>query len=328
MKNMAQYSPARAARLRAGEHDVGSLIGNGAAANRRRRWFGSIVLRDDFIPQGALSMLRNLKDLENFAIRATDGEIGQVKDFYFEDDAWVVRYFVVDAGTWLTSRKVLISPISVRHPDWLAHTLPVSLSKEQVRNSPDFDSNKPVSRQNEEEYMGYYGYPYYWEGAGMWGGGLYPSAMVPGFGGYGVNRVERERELEAFLRDERARHRNDDPHLRSCDAVTGYHIHATDGDIGHVSGFLVDDETWVIRYLIVDTSNWWIGHEVLIAPPWIKGVHWMDRTVSVDLDRESIKSAPPYDPAVEWSRDKALALYRHYGRGVYWADSPSLESEI
>lgn len=273
-------------------------------------------------------MLRNLKDLHNYKLSATDGEIGHVKDFYFEDDAWVIRYFVVDAGTWLLSRKVLISPISVQHPDWLERTLPVSITKEQVRNSPDIDTDKPVSRQNEEQVLGYYGYPYYWNGAGMWGEDLYPYAMVPGYSGYGVDRVEREHELEAYLRDEKTRQRSDDPHLRSCDAVTGYHIRATDGEIGHVSGFLVDDETWAIRYLVIDTSNWWVGHKALIAPTWIKGVHWSDQTVSVDLSREAIKNAPPYDSMVDWSRDQELNLYRYYGRSGYWAGSTVLETEI
>ncbi|MBC7705914.1 MAG: PRC-barrel domain-containing protein [Rhodoferax sp.] len=273
-------------------------------------------------------MLRNLKDLESYKISATDGEIGHVKDFYFEDDAWVVRYFVVDAGTWLTSRKVLISPISVHHPNWLERTLPVSITKEQVRSSPDIDTDKPVSRQNEEQLLGYYGYPSYWGGGGMWGEGMYPYAMVPGYEGYGVDHVERERQLEAYLRDERARHRNDDPNLRSCNAVTGYHIQATDGEIGHVSGFLVDDETWAIRYLVIDTSNWWVGHKVLIATPWIKGVHWNDRIVSVDLSLESIKTAPPYDSSSDWGRDEEVKLYRHHSRSGYWADSGVFVTDI
>ncbi len=272
-------------------------------------------------------MLRSLKDLESYKISATDGEIGQVKDFYFQDDAWVVRYFVVETGTWLTSRKVLISPISVKYPDWLHRTLPVSITQLQVKNSPDIDTDKPVSRQNEEQYLGYYGYPSYWDGAGMWGEGLYPYAMVPGFA-HRVGHAERERELEAYLRDERARHRNDDPHLRSCKAVTGYHIHATDGDIGHVSDFLVDDETWAVRYLVIDTGNWWLGHKVLVAPPWIKGVHWSDQTVSVDLSRESIKNAPPYHTTSDWGREQELNLYRHYGRSGYWAGSTALETAI
>lgn len=259
-------------------------------------------------------MLHNLKDLENFTISATDGEIGHVKDFYFEDDSWVVRYLVVEAGTWLASRKVLISPISAHHPDWSARTLPVSISMEKVKLSPDFDTDKPVSRQNEEQYIGYYGYPGYWGGSGMWGEGLYPYTMAPGFAGYGVDHDERLRELEAFVRNERARHRNDDPHLRSCNAVTGYDIHATDGDIGHVSGFLFDDATWAIRYLIIDTSNWWVGHKVLIAPAWITAVNWSDHTVAIDLTRESIKSAPTYDSTVEWNRDLDIDLQNYYGR--------------
>lgn len=272
-------------------------------------------------------MLRKLQDLQHFKISATDGEIGQIKDFYFEDDAWVVRYFIVETGSWLTSRQVLISPISVHHPDWPARTLPVSISREQVRNSPPIDTDKPVSRQNEVQVLGYYGYPGYWDGAGLWGEGLMPYALAPGFVGDNVGHVERERQLERYLRQERERHRNDDPHLRSCKAVTGYHLQARDGDIGHVAGFLVDDETWAIRYLIVDTSNWWLGHQVLISPTWIEGVHWSDRTVAVDMSRASIQQAPTYDPKLDWSRDQALGLSRHHGRSAYWADSHSADAD-
>jgi hypothetical protein len=274
-------------------------------------------------------MLRSLKDLENYAIRATDGPIGHVKDFYFDDDAWGVRYFVVEAGSWLSSRKVLISPISVRHPAWLERTLHVSLTKEQVKNSPGVDTDKPASRQHEAQFERYYGYPSYWGGGGLWGEGIYPYAMAPGYAGYeGADRVERERERQAYLRAERTRHRNDDPHLRSCNAVTGYHIHATNGDIGHVASFLVDDETWAIRYLVIDTSNGWVGHKVLVAPTWIEGVYWSDETVSVGLTRESIKTAPAYDLSAAWSLEDDDGLYRHHGRRGYWASGTLLETEI
>lgn len=272
-------------------------------------------------------MLHNLEELQNYSISANDGEIGHVKDFYFDDDAWVIRYFVVDTGTWLASRKVLISPISVYHPNWTERTLPVAISKEQVRNSPNIDTDKPVSRQNEEQFMGYYGYPYYWDGLGMWGEGLYPYALIPGNAGIGVGHVERERQLEVYLREERARHRNDDPHLRSCGVVTGYQVHATDGDIGHVSGFLVDDDTWAIHYLVIDTANWWGGHKVLVAPQWIKAVNWSDQSVTVDQSRQSIRNAPTYDPSADWSRDQEVALNTYYGRSGYWAGRPLLEQE-
>jgi hypothetical protein len=271
-------------------------------------------------------MLRNTKDLENYAIRATDGEIGQVKDLYFDDDAWVVRYFIVETGSWLSSRKVLISPLSVRSPDWHGKMLPVSITKEQVSKSPAIDTDKPVSRQNEEQYNGYYGYPFYWSGTGLWGEGLYPYAVTPLMVG-SMEWQERQQEEEALLSAERARHRHDDPHLRSCGNVTGYHLQATDGEIGHVSGFLVDEATWAIRYLVVDTSNWWMGHQVLIAPPWIGGVHWQAETVSVDLSREAVKASPVYDPAALMDRTWERKLHTHYGRTGYWSQAEALEAQ-
>lgn len=258
-------------------------------------------------------MLRSTKDLENYTIEATDGPIGHVRDFYFDDDAWVVRYLVVEAGSWLSSRKVLVSPIALRTPDWAAQKLPVAITQAQVRSSPDIDTDKPVSRQNEEAYFGYYGYPAYWGGAGVWGEGMYPYAMDPTSAATGQDRQTRERQLEDMLIAERARHRNDDPHLRSCNAVTGYHIQASDGEIGHVAGFLLDEQTWAVRYMVVDTSNWWMGHKVLVAPSWISGVHWNDRTVSVQLSQATVKSAPVYVPGQAWTPELDLSLERHHG---------------
>ncbi len=271
-------------------------------------------------------MLRSTKEFEQDTINATDGQIGRVKDLYFDDDAWVIRYLVVDTGTWLSSREVLISPISVHDANWLDKKLSVSLTKEQVRNSPNIDTEQPVSRQNETQFLGYYGYPDYWGGVGMWGGGLYPYGMSPGYAGTRVDRSQREQEEEAALYAERLRHRNDDPHLRSCNAVTGYHLRAIDGEIGHVAGYLIDEETWAIRYLIVDTSNWWMGHKVLVAPEWITGVHWTTETVSVDLTLELVKFAPAYDPKVPWRSEMDQALYQHYGRAGYWAGFGELVS--
>ena len=264
-------------------------------------------------------MLRNTKDIENYVIGATDGIIGHVKDLYFDDEAWVVRYLVVDTGPWLSSRKVLISPIAISSPNWTEKILPVSITKEQVKNSPDIDTDKPVSRQHENAYMGYYGYPYYWDGAGLWGGGVYPGMLMTGYSGFVAARpVVRPEMEEAYARTEAARHKNDDLHLRSCEAVKSYHIGATDGDIGHVQGLLVDEDTWSIRYMIVDTSNWWLGHQVLIAPQWITAVRWLDATVSVNLTRQAVKDAPPYDPAVQLDRYQEIGIHKHYGRRGYW----------
>lgn len=272
-------------------------------------------------------MLRNIKELEDYAIGAIDGHIGRVKDLYFSDDSWVVRYLVVNAGAWLLGRNVLISPISIHNANWTERLLPVSLSKDQIKKSPGVDTNKPVSRQHEVEYLDYYGYPYYWGGGGMWGAGLYPYAMTPGYGGYGLRSADDDSELAAYARDERARHRNDDPHLRSCNEVVGYGIHARDGEIGHVSGMLVDEKTWAIRYVIVDTSNWWLGHQVLVSPQWITDVDWADRSVTLDLSRQAIKDSPTYESTYEVNRERESKLYEYYGRHGYWAEAALIDSD-
>ena len=264
-------------------------------------------------------MLRSMKELEGYALRATDGDIGHVKDCYFDDEAWVGRYLVVETGSWLSSRKVLISPMAIGHPDWADRVLPTPITKEQVKNSPNIDTDKPVSRQHERQYLDYYAYPYYWGGVGLWGMGMYPGAMLGvGYGGLSVNAVRDRAEAE--------RGEDGDPHLRSCKEVMTYRIEATDGDMGHVQGLLLDEDTWAIRYLIVETSNWWLGHQVLIAPRWIHDVSWSDSAVSVGLTRRAVKDAPPYDSAVPPSRDQEMDLYQHHGRNGYWTDEAKFES--
>ena len=121
-------------------------------------------------------MLTNVTFLKGLVIQATDGELGTVDQFYFDDETWAIRYLTVDTGGWLGGRQVLISPISVVHADWPAKRLDVALTKKQVENSPDIDTHQPVSRQHEAEYNGYYGYPYYWGGPYMWGPIVLPAA--------------------------------------------------------------------------------------------------------------------------------------------------------
>ncbi len=268
-------------------------------------------------------MLYSTKEIEGYAVGATDGEIGKVKDFYFDDKDWAVRYLVVETGGWLSSRKVLVSPIAIGTPNREQKVLPASISREQVRNSPDIDTDRPVSRQHEMEYSGYYGYPYYWGGAGFWGGGMYPNLMLPGYGGLGGWYGGSGEEQREMARRESARHEQDDPHLRSYDAVVGYHIHASDGDIGHVAGMLIDEQTWAVRYLIVDTSHWWLGHQVLIAPQWIKSVSWLDGTVAVSMTRQAVKDAPAYDAQATLNREQENRLYEHYGQTDYWSGQPT-----
>jgi hypothetical protein len=242
-----------------------------------------------------------------------------VKDVYFDDEKWVMRYFVVETGSWLSSRKVLISAIAIGKPDWEARVLPAAITIEQVKNSPDIDTDKPVSRQHEMQYLGYYSYPYYWGGASLWGGGAYPGEMLAnvGYGAGDADCLEGQADRAGVDKD---------PHLRSGKAVMKYHIRATDDDIGHVSGLLFDEETWAVRYMIVDTNSWWPGHQVLVAPRWIREIRWADESVAVTLTQQAVKNAPPYDASLPPSREQETHLFRHHDRPGYWADEVRLEN--
>lgn len=262
-------------------------------------------------------MMRRMKDMEGYSIAATDGIIGHVKDYYFDDAAWVIRYLVVETGTWLSRRKVLISPMAINQPDWSEKSIPAAITQEQVKNSPDIDTDKPVSRQHEEQYLEYYRYPRYWTGLDVWGPTIYPNLIQPG-----------PRSGWSTAQYRRAPERWEDPHLRSGNAVVRYDVHATDGAIGHVHGILIDEKTWAIRYLIVNTGNWWLGHEVLIAPGWIENVDWADSKVVVGLARQAIRDAPRYDPTVPFDHEHEARIHSHYARAPYRPPEPDNEPAI
>jgi hypothetical protein len=255
-------------------------------------------------------MLRSMKDLHEVTIGATDGDIGTVQDCYFDDLSYTVRYVVVDTGGWLAGRQVLLTPIAFRKMDWEHQRLTVALTKAQVEKSPDIDTEKPVSRQHETAYHNYYGYPPYWTGDYLWGAYPYPYLGS----GPALSAADLARE-QRWNWEERER---EDPHLRSARAVTGYHIAATDGAIGHVEDFLVDDRSWAIRYMVVDTTNWWPGQKVLVAPAWIDRVDWTSSQVHVALTCSQIKTSPAYDPTRPIERAYETRLYGHYTRPRYW----------
>jgi uncharacterized protein YrrD len=247
-------------------------------------------------------MLRRAKDLNGYKLDARDGEIGKVKEFYFDDHSWTVRYLVADTGGWLSGRTVLISPYALDPANEGGQVIPVDLTKAQIERSPLLDTDRPVSRQYEWEYFSFYGWPAYWDGPYTWGPSAYPTRAQ--------NRWS-----------EASRHeRTGDPHLRSTREVTGCNIQAQDGEIGHVDDFVIDDDTWTIRYLIVDTQNWWPGKKVLIPTQWIERISWEESRVFIHLTREAIKQSPEYTDHTLITRDHEIKLYRHYNREGYWAD--------
>jgi hypothetical protein len=260
-----------------------------------------------------------MTDIEGFAIKATDGVLGHVRDFYFDDESWVVRYFVVETGAWHSNRRTLVSPMAMGIPNWSEKLIPVALTQEQVRNAPAIDTDKPVSRQHEIGFAGYYGYPNYWGGGGLWGAGIYPDVLQGGLDLATANRGnQRTRRIPGHSVGEAGgTRRPNDLHLRSANSIVRYYVHATDGDIGHVQGILVEERTWAIQYVIVNTSNWWLGHEVLIAPEWVDDVYWAESKLMVSVTRQSVKGAPEYDSKVPITREHERLLHEFYGHETY-----------
>ena len=243
-------------------------------------------------------MLRLAKNLNGYKLSARDGEIGKVQDFYFDDKNWAIRYLIADTGNWLTGRQVLIAPHALEAANENALVIPAALTRKQIEDSPSLDTDKPVSRQFEMQYYPYYGWPEYWAGSDTSLGNGYP--MMPT--GPAPTLPAKE----------------NDPHLRSTAAVSGYAIDAQDGEIGHVKDFVIDDETWVVRYLVVDTQNWWPGKKVLVSTLWIDRISWAESKVVVHMTRESIKSAPEYSDTALITRDYESHLHGHYRQSGYW----------
>jgi sporulation protein YlmC with PRC-barrel domain len=246
-------------------------------------------------------MLWNASAINGYAIAASDGEIGTVSDILFDDSSWLVRWLVVDTGKWLSGRKVLLPTSVLGHFDQAGEKIPVRLTMQQVKDSPEIDTDRPVSRQMETSVYDYYGWSPYWgTGFSMGGYGYVPGAMA----------AAPVRRREEDIAD--ARRRDDDLHLRSGEAVTGYHIHASDGEIGHVEDFLVEDADWSIHYLVVDTKNWWPGKKVLISPRSARDIDWTDRLVNLDVDRQRVKDSPAYDASTLVDRAYEKDFHKHY----------------
>jgi hypothetical protein len=235
-------------------------------------------------------MLLSINQLYGGKLRASDGEIGHVKDFYFDDQKWVVRYAVVDTGSWLLGRQVLIAPHAFGNLDQNSAFFPVELTRQQIENSPPIESHKPVSRQYEEEYYRYYGWPSYWMGEGIWG--LSSSPMVPQ---PAIAPPPPSSPVPSQIAGESGNVlKVSDPHLRSTHAVTGYHLQTKEETIGHVTDFMMDDKSWAICHLVVRMGTWFSGKEIAILPSHIARIHYPDSKVFVNLTKEAILQATEF----------------------------------
>ena len=245
-----------------------------------------------------IRQLRRAKDLRQLTIQAADGEIGNPEAFYFDDSNWAVRYLIINTGSWLLGRRVLIAPAAVKFIDDPTQSIRVGLTREQVRNSPPVEARKPISRQYEQEYYKYYGWAPYW-GAGVAAEPYPPPPRVI---------------AKSLKDDEVSPEEIRQTHLRSSAEVTGYYIEAQDGALGHVEDLIIDDQDWIVGYFEVDTRNWWPGKKVLVSRTWIDDLNWLERRVRINLARESIQSAPEYNPSDVISRDYEIKLFEHYSK--------------
>ncbi len=253
-------------------------------------------------------MKRSINSLLGYTIKGTNGEIGKVEEFYFDDRSSTIRYMVVKTGGWFSEKKVLISTEAFQKPDWESKTFSVNLTLEKIKNSPDIDTEKPVSRQQEDLMRGYYAWPSYF-GYGMYGYGGFGLWGYPAF-----RESEIENEMKPMKANEQVYH---NPHLRSTHEVTGYHIHATDGDIGEVKDFIIDDVTWKIHFLVVETGNWFSGKEVLISPQWIKDVTWEEQKVTIYHTKVEVKNSPEYDSSQPVNDIFEHSMNDYYGKETY-----------
>jgi hypothetical protein len=254
-------------------------------------------------------MLRSFAHLRGFAIHASDGEIGSLRDVYFDDQSTLIRYFVVDTGTWLPGRRVLLAPAAVGGVDAERGGIITGLTRQQVEDSPASDLDQPVSRQQETALHAYYGWEPYWAVpplagslAPYWGIAVPVAAHAPS------DEDPVAREVAAREREAR------DPHLRSAREVAGYRVAATDGEIGHVDDFFIDDRDWAIELLGIDTGNWLPGRKVVISPRWLRSIDWAGGRIGVDLSRQQIEDSPEYDPALVPDETYLKQLAAHYGR--------------
>jgi sporulation protein YlmC with PRC-barrel domain len=229
-------------------------------------------------------MQHNINSLIGFKMGATDGEVGEVKEFYFDDETWDIRYLIVETGNWFSNKKVLIAPQAMLAVDWDNKNFPINLTKAQIKSSPDIDTDKPISYRQEIEMFGHYAWQRY-GGSGFYAGGSGAIMNLPPI-------IDEEIIKENNPDDDHAEY---DPHLRSTKMVSGYYIHATDGDIGHVKDFIIDDNTWKITDLVVDTHNWIGGHKVLIPVRHVNEIQWDNFKIMVDISKEYIKDCEVFD---------------------------------
>jgi len=207
-------------------------------------------------------MMNSLKGLIGHHIHASNGFVGTLDDFYFDDSQWVMRYLIVDVARFLFSRRVLISPVAIEGIDWANNVVSLKHTIEQIKDSPNIDVDQPVHRQLEEQLYRYYQWVTHWT----------PHSGLP------------EPETQAVP--------SGDTHLRSMNNVRQYDVMAFDGRVGAIDDFIVNDDGWRLPLVVLDTHHYLDVDQVVIPTLKIKGIRVEDREVSVDMTKAEVDKAP------------------------------------
>jgi sporulation protein YlmC with PRC-barrel domain len=246
-------------------------------------------------------MLRSLTALDDYTVvgSADGGHLGRIRDSYFDDRRWRIRHLVVETGHWPGHHRRLLSPWSVRWLDARHRVLQTDLTRQELADDPDADADGPVSRRPVDlaGYYGFYGFPYHWLGTVP----VSEEWLAAGGGEAAV----------VTLAPPPARIGN--PHLQSARAVLGYHVHARDDGVGHVSDFLFGDAAWAIRHVVVVLRRGLSRRRVLVPVGWVCRVAPDAGALSVALPGPVVRAAPEYDPAEPLEPDLEARLARYYG---------------
>ncbi|NDY72792.1 PRC-barrel domain containing protein [Desulfobacter hydrogenophilus] len=248
-------------------------------------------------------MLRSANELIGYKLSALDQIVGSCKDFLFDDRWWTIRHMLADTGGWLIGQKVLISPMSITKQDWKTRHIYLNITKEQIEKCPSPSEDETVSRAHERKISQYYRIPYYWVDSGLWGGTAYPEEM--------------DREISKMIPHSQQEESDEEGenHLRSLKEVTGYYIKANDGNIGHVEEFIMDEKTWALRYVVVDTRNWLPGGKKVLLPlKWAKSVSWANTEFEINLNKADIENGPEFDSKKPITIEYEAQIYDYYGR--------------
>ncbi|TDE18128.1 PRC-barrel domain-containing protein [Dyadobacter psychrotolerans] len=226
-------------------------------------------------------MKKSLKSLTSISLAGTDGQIGKVKDLYIDDESWFIRYWIVDTGDWLPGKKVLISVQSLTIQDWENDVLETDLTLDQIKNSPDIDTEQPVSRQQEKKLYDHFPWRIYWG---------------PDMGSKGELAPLTESVKAALANDPDYHNSYDNPHLRSTYKLIGYDIQTTDGQSGKIVDLIVETENWEIINLVIEMGNWFSSDKVLLPVRAVTEIKWAGSEIAVSLSQLQIKESLPYEP--------------------------------